>query len=335
MRFLIAGFGSIGRRHFRNLVSLGEKDIIFLRSKLGSLPDEEISAYPVFTDIESALAEEPHAVIISNPTSLHLDIAIPAAENGCHILMEKPLANSMEQVPELLNKIKESGSRVLMGFQFRFHPGLIYTWRVIKEGRLGRILSTRAHWGEYLPGWHPWEDYRDSYSAQAGLGGGVILTLCHPLDYLRWLIGEVDSLWAFAGRLGNLELEVEDTAEIGLRFANGAYGSVHLSYNQKPTTHTLEIVGTEGTLRWEHATGAVEIYLTTNEEWQRKSLSPGFERNDLFRAQMQHFIEVVKGDQNPVCTLEDGINALELALAAKKSADFGQLVHLSPNEITI
>ncbi len=101
MKFLIAGFGSIGRRHFRNLVSLGEDDILFLRSHLGNLPDEEIGDFPVYTDLKSALDQNPDAVIIANPSSLHLEVAIPAAERGCDILLEKPLANSMDRVPQL------------------------------------------------------------------------------------------------------------------------------------------------------------------------------------------------------------------------------------------
>ena len=83
MKFLIAGFGSIGRRHFRNLYALGERDFIFLRSKRGTLPDEEIAAFPVETDLDAALAHKPDVVIVSNPTALHLDVAIPAAQAGC------------------------------------------------------------------------------------------------------------------------------------------------------------------------------------------------------------------------------------------------------------
>jgi len=246
MKFLIAGFGSIGRRHFRNLISLGEHDGHFLRSHQSTLPDEEIRDFPVYTDIESAFAQKPDAVIVSNPSSLHLDVAIPAAENGCHILMEKPLSNKMENVDQFVMAVRENGSKMLMGFQFRYHPSLKQIREMIEEEAIGRVLSVRAHWGEYLPDWHPWEDYRSSYSAQERLGGGVILTLCHPLDYLRWLIGEVEALWGFSGKLGDLDLEVEDTAEIGIKFSNGAVGSLHLSYNQLPTTHRLEIVVTGG-----------------------------------------------------------------------------------------
>ncbi len=102
MKFLIAGLGSIGRRHFRNLIALGEKDIVLLRSHHATLSDDELISYPVETDLDEALRKyKPDAVIISNPTSLHLDVAIPAAETGCSILMEKPISNSLGRIDEL------------------------------------------------------------------------------------------------------------------------------------------------------------------------------------------------------------------------------------------
>src|SRR6185436_16780981 len=96
MKFLIAGLGSIGRRHFRNLIALGEKDIVLLRTRKATLPDDELAGYPVEADIHEALKKhKPNAVIVANPTSLHLNIAIPAAEAGCHILLEKPVSDSL------------------------------------------------------------------------------------------------------------------------------------------------------------------------------------------------------------------------------------------------
>ncbi|MEK6256144.1 MAG: Gfo/Idh/MocA family oxidoreductase, partial [Chloroflexota bacterium] len=177
----------------------------------------------------------------------------------------------------------------------------------------------RAHWGEYLPDWHPWEDYRQSYSARADMGGGVILTLCHPLDYLRWLLGDVDSLWASTARSGELEIDVEDTAEIGLHFANGVIGSVHLDYLQRPPRHDLKIIGSQGTLRWDNEDGSVNLYRPEAKNWETFPAPEGFERNNLFRDEMRHFIEVIRGDVQPLCSLEDGVAALELALAAMES----------------
>jgi len=337
MRFLIAGLGSIGRRHLNNLRALGESDIVLYRTGQSTLPDDELDGLTVETDLKAALAHHPDAAIIANPTSLHLPVAIQSARAGCHLLLEKPVSYSLEGLEPLCQAVDDRGVQVLVGFQFRYHPGLEVVSALLKKGTIGRVLSAGAHWGEYLPAWHPWEDYRQGYSARADLGGGAILTLSHPLDYLRWLLGEVESLWAFTARLSDLELDVEDTAEIGLRYENGILGGVHLDYNQQPPAHRLEITGTSGSLYWDNADGAVHVYSQSGMEgehrqdasWQTIPAPSGFERNHLFLAEMQNFIDVIRGTAQPRCTLEDGIQALRLALAAHQSAQIGQLVWLS------
>jgi len=340
MKFLIVGLGSIGRRHFRNLLALGESDLVLLRSHRSTLPADELAGFPVETDLETALEKHrPQAVVVANPTALHLAAALPAARAGCHILLEKPVSNSMEGLDALRQAAQASGSRVLVGFQFRYHPTLLKARELIAAGRVGRLLTAHAHWGEYLPNWHPWEDYRQGYAARADLGGGVIVTLTHPLDYLRFLLGEAAEVWSFNGHVSPLEVDVEDAAEIGLRFASGALGGVHINYFQRPLVHRLEIVGTAGTLRWDNSDGLLQFmrmpadFGTYNAappaaETELYPLPEGFERNDLFLAQTRHFIEVVGGAQ-PVCTLEDGIMALRLAQAAKESQASGRVVRLT------
>jgi predicted dehydrogenase len=328
MKFMIAGLGSIGRRHLRLLTALGQKDILLYRTHQSTLPEDDLAGFPVETDLQAALAQKPDGVIVSNPTALHLDVAIPAAEAGCHILLEKPVSHSLEGLDELSRIANKSGSQILVGFQFRYHPGLQRIAEILVNGEIGRPVSFRSHWGEYLPDWHPWEDYRKSYSARADLGGGVILTLTHPLDYLHWLLGPVAGLWSFAGQFSDLEVEVVDTAEIGLKFASGVVGSVHLNYTQRPPSHQLEIVCTGGTLRWDNAGQALEIYSVDSGTWFLHPLPAGFVRDDLFRAQMSHFLQVVQGLEAPVCTLQDGIAALKMALAAHQSAENGELVSL-------
>jgi len=322
MKFLIAGLGSIGRRHLRNLQALGEKDILLYRTHQATLPEDELNGYHVETDLARALQLGPEAVIIANPTALHLSVALPAAEAGCHLLIEKPVSHSLEGLDELKAALKRGGGKVLVGFQFRYHPGLQQIKQLLGRQAVGRPLSVRAPWGEHLPNWHPWEDFRRSYAARPELGGGVVLTLCHPLDYLHWLIGEAESLWAFTSRTG-LGLEVEDIAEIGLRFKDGTLGSVHLDYVQRPPQHTLEIIGTEGTITWDNASGSVHLTRPSlgepREEGQAFPVPAGFERNSMFLTEMAHFREVVKGECEPICPLEDGIYALKLALAALRS----------------
>jgi len=340
MKFLIAGLGSIGRRHFRNLLALGEKDIVLLRTRKATLPDDELAGYPVETDIHEALSKhKPDAVIVANPTALHMDIALPAAEAGCHILLEKPIADSLERIDELRNAAQKSGSKILVGFQFRYHPTINKARELIQTGMLGKVLTVHAHWGEYLPQWHPWEDYRQSYAARDDLGGGVIRTLTHPLDYLRYLIGEIDSLWSFNSHISTLELDVEDVAEIGLKFTNGAIGGVHLNYFQRPPVHRFEIVGTQGTLRWDNADGILHFQQLSTPfgsfsdtppapVTQTFTLPQGFERNQLFVSQTRHFIETARGETEPICNLEDGVMALRLALAAKESQQTNQSIKI-------
>jgi len=327
MKFLIVGFGSIGRRHFRNLLALGERAIVFLRSKRSTLPNDEIADFPVETDLHAALTHQPDAVIIANPTALHLDVAIPAAEQGCNLFIEKPISHSLARVDELQAALTRGGGKTFTAFQYRFHPGLEKIKILLADQVLGRPLSFRVHWGEYLPDWHPWEDYRQGYSARADLGGGVVLTLCHPLDYLRWLFGEVQSLWAFTSTNSGLELDVEDTAEIGLHFGNGLIGSVHLDYVQRPPGHRLEIIGTEGTIRWDNFDGAVEIFNAQESKWQRHPVPDDFERNVLFLSEMRHFLKVIRGEVEPLCDLEDGIWSQRLVQGVYDSARTGQLIN--------
>lgn len=262
MKYLIAGLGSVGRRHMRNLISLGETDIVLLRTRKATLPDDELEGFPVETDINEALKKnKPDAVIVSNPTALHLDVATPAAQAGCAILLEKPISDSMQRIDELSSAVKKYNAKVLVAFQFRFYPSLIKAKELIANGEIGRVISANVHFGEYLPAWHPWEDYRISYAARADMGGGVVATQCHSLDYLPWLVGEkVESVLGFTAKLSDLEIDVEDTAKIALRFANGALGSLHLDFNQQPPEHHFTIVGTKGTIKWNLADGALRIY---------------------------------------------------------------------------
>jgi predicted dehydrogenase len=329
MKFLIAGLGSIGRRHMRNLLALGEMDIILYRTRKTTLPEEELTPFPQETDLQFALKKyKPDAVIVANPTSFHLDIAIPAAEAGCDVLLEKPISHSVARLDELESIVKKSGSKVLVGFQFRFHPGLVCAKQVISNGEIGRIVSAHVHFGEYLPAWHPWEDYRKGYAARADMGGGVVLTQCHSLDYLPWLVGKVESVWGFAAKLSDLEVDVDDTAKIGLRFDGGALGSLHLDYNQQPPEHHFEIIGTKGTLKWDLSDGATRIYRVDKKVWEVYPLPAGWERNVMFMEQMKHFVSVVRGDVEPSCSLEDGVRVMKLIEAVYQSQEQRKLISL-------
>jgi predicted dehydrogenase len=162
---------------------------------------------------------------------------------------------------------------------------------------------------------------------------------------LRYLLGNVAALWSFSGHISPLEVDVEDVAEIGLKFSNGAVGGVHVNYVQRPPVHRLEIVGTAGTLRWDNAQGLLHLYRMSapfgsysnqpHAPTQETFFPPDdFERNQLFLAQTRHFIEIVRGQAEPVCTLADGVMALRLALAAHESQKTGRAVAIADSDHT-
>lgn len=318
--FLVIGLGSVGKRHLRNLAALGIENIHVLRRENKRPDEKDLPPFKIETDLRTALAKCPDAVIIASPTSLHLQQAMAAAEAGCHILMEKPIAHTMDGLNDLVKLISQKGIIFQTAFQFRFHPVLQEIKALLERGAIGKILSAHVHWGEYLPLWHPWEDYRQGYSARSDLGGGVVLTLCHPFDYLHWLIGEIISLSAMVDKLSDLEIDTEDTAAIIVRFGTGAIGSIYLDYNERPPQHTITIIGHRGKICWDNRDSAATIYPGDGQQFYRIEPPSGFERNDMFKAELKHFIECIQNKQQPICTLRDGMAALEMALAIKKSA---------------
>ena len=317
MKILIAGLGSIGRRHLKNLAALGVRQLAAVTRNRSVLPSDELPPFLSFEGMEAALEWRPDAVFVCNPTALHFETARLAARAGCHIFLEKPVSHTLEGLAELEYLVEKKGLIIQTGFQFRYHPVFKKIKKTIEQGLIGRAVSAHAHWGEYLPGWHPWEDYRGSYSAREDLGGGVVLTLCHPFDYLRWMLGEAEVISALGGHLSDFETDTEDTALVSLQFSTGAIGSVYLDYISNPPKHTLQIIGTKGRIEWDADYGSAKIYSTQPQGFE--TISPGqfFDRNEMFRAEAADFLDCIAQRKQPGCTLHDGIKALEIALAAK------------------
>lgn len=325
---LIAGYGSVGRRHFRNLQALGCRDFVFYRTGRGTVPADELAGWPVVATLDDAWLHRPRIAVIANPTAEHLNVALAAARAGCDLFIEKPLSDRLDGCDELLEEVAQRKLVAMIGCQFRFHPLLIRLRTALAAGELGTVIGARAEWGEYLPDWHPWEDHRQSYSARADLGGGVVLTLIHPLDYSYWLFGPVRGAQAATGRIAPLQTPAgEDWAEVTLEFESETIGQIHLDYWQRPAVHRLAVWGERGradlnfhagTLRWELA-DRTEVRRST-EATRFASLSEGFDRNVMFVDEMRHFLACVAERQEPAVPLDDGISVLKIALAAKESA---------------
>jgi predicted dehydrogenase len=326
---LIAGLGSIGRRHLASLRALGWPHIRLFRTGRSTQSDVELEGFPVDQDLSTALARRPIAVVVSNPTALHVPVALDAARAGAHLFIEKPLSNDLTGVAELEEIVAGSGLAALVGFQLRFNPGLRQIRAWLRAGSIGSVVSAQVHWGEYLPDMHPWEDYRVGYAARPDLGGGVLLTLCHPFDYLRWLIGEITDVSAVESRCDSLRLSVDTCVDVTVRFACGASGHLHLNFLERPPSHQLTVIGTEGTITWNHADSAARRYCASSRRWETLLAPDGFERERMFFDEMRHFLACLRGEEQPLCTLDDGRAALEVTLAARRAISRGRVSALA------
>ncbi len=318
---LVVGCGSIGRRHARNLLSLGAREIAVFdasperRNHLAC----ELGVDAV-ENLDQGWERKPDVVIIALPTSLHVPLAQDAARRGCHLFVEKPLSDRLDNVEDLLEMVSQQELVTLVGCNMRFHPGLVAIKRLLDEQAVGRIIAARVEVGHYLPDWHPQEDYRQGYSARKELGGGVILDAIHEIDYIRWLLGEVAVVTCLAGKCSRLEIDTEDTAAMLLRFENGAVGEIHLDYVQRAYRRTCQIIGEEGTIHWDYTEGQVRWYSAQTKEWRVFSNPTDWEPNQMFVEEMSHFLRCLGGEERPALDVFEAARVLRIALAAKTSA---------------
>ena len=323
LRLLVLGYGSIGRRHIANLRQLGVDEIVAVDPREDRRAEAEAQlGVSVARTLEDALDQAPDAALVCTPPAMHVEHALAAARAGCDLFIEKPLANAFDGLDALEREVTSGGLMCLVGCNFRFDAGLHHVKTLLDRGAVGKVVSARAQFGQYLPDWHPWEDYRNGYSASLAQGGGIVLDRIHEIDYMRWLLGDVDRVVALTGRLSGLEIDTEDTAEILLRFASGALGSIHLDYVRRTYDCSLEVVGTEGTVQWRYQDRLVRWYLADEGVW-RSLQWPDRDSNDVYVAEMAHFLRVLAREEAPALGLEEARRDLELALVAKQG-------HLQP-----
>jgi len=280
---LVIGGGSIGERHIGNLLTLGYTNIVVLRSRNLPFRTVDASKVTIVTDWESALALKPIAAFICTPTSLHISQAIMCAENGISILAEKPLSHNGEGIDELIAICKETGVYVQVGYMMRYHPHAEIIKKWIQDQTWGKLVSFSTHWGEHLPDWHPWEDYRESYAARKELGGGAALTLSHDLDLVLWMIeSTLVSHHLIQNFASGLEVNVDSAADFLLGFENGVTGHVHLNFFQKVPRREYRFEFTEASVCFDFFKHLIEVKTKGNVE---TITMENFERNDLFLRQ--------------------------------------------------
>lgn len=330
MNILVVGCGSIGQRHIRNLKTLhvGEVSGCDIDSARCHKVVSQLGVR-VFRDFAEALMKVlPDAVLVCTPTSLHIPDALSVARSGCHLFIEKPLSHSLEGVDELVDIVAQKNLVTLIGCNMRFHPSIAKIKNLLESGIIGKVVCVRIQAGQYLPDWHPWEDYRHGYSANRSMGGGIILDSIHEIDYITWFLGEVSHVSCFAGKLSSLEIDTEDTAEILLQFKSGTIGEVHLDYVQRIHSRSCQIIGEEGTILWDFNDKQVKVYSAKIKEWQISPEEPNYDTNEMYIEEIKHFLQCLMGKAKSAQDIYNGKRVLEIALAAKESAKSGCVVEI-------
>ena len=320
LRFLVVGCGSIGRRHINNLIDLNVGEILAFDIR-SDRRDEIESQFgiKVLDHLEHAWVHRPDVALIAVPTNLHVPIALQAAEHGCHLFIEKPLSDQMDGVDRLLDVVRKKRLVTLVGCNMRFHPGPARVKRLIDEGIIGRVIAARIQTGSYLPDWRPDEDYRQSYSASRTHGGGAILDCIHEIDLALWYFGPGEVVAAASLLAESIGLKVEGLMEILIRHHSGVLSSVHLNFVQRDYRRACQIIGTDGSLYWDFEDGKIRWYRPSG-EWQVFDQPAEWVANQMYLDEITYFLRRVWDGADTFSSVEDGLAALWVALAAKEQA---------------
>ncbi len=344
VRLAILGAGAMGRKHAEQIRAsascelVGFGDVDAGRRVLA----EEFNA-PFYQDVEALLAgERPDGAIIATPNALHLAGTEACARHGVHVLIEKPVADTLEAARRIVQTAKESNIRVLVGHHRRHNPLIRETRALLQAGAIGRLLAVSAMWTLYKPA----DYYTVSWRCVRPGGGPILINLIHEFDSLRFLCGEIRQVFAQTNSAAR-RLEVEDSVSITLSFESGALGSI------------LASDATPAPWSYEAATHENPMYFPMDENcyyFCGSQASLAFPRLELWRyadeaqkgwqhpmtrtrghaegphplaAQLEHFCRVIRGEEAPLVDAEDGARTLSVAMAALESAQRGQPVALA------
>lgn len=320
MRFLVVGVGSIGQRHLRNLRALGHDVLAFDEDPRRAEAIAAATGAGILASLSAGADAKLDGVLICTPPASHVPLARLVVPWGSHLFVEKPVAPSSCGVGELLADAAARGALVLVGANLRFFRPLQRVKTMVAEGRIGRPLSVRAQCGFYLPWWKPATDYRATYRAHAAEGGGILLDAIHEFDYLRWIFGDVHEVFCTASRLSTLALDVEDFAEVTLRFGSGVLAQLHLDYLQSSYRRDCEIIGERGVIVWDYITGHVTLFTEEHDRWIGFREPIDLDHNEMFVEEMRHFTRCIAGEEAPTIDGGEALAALRLVEAAKTSS---------------
>jgi predicted dehydrogenase len=318
LRIVVFGCGSIGSRHAKNIAQIGEHDLVLYdpdASRANQLSSE--TGAQVATTIDEALASSPDAALICTPPDTHVEATRRALESGANCFVEKPLATDYKQALEITELAEQNNLTLMVGFNLRFHPGLIKLQQLVTDGTLGRIMMIRAEYGQYLPDWRPNADYRTNYITGNNSGGGIIREESHEADYVQWLGGDIDDVYVAAGKLSDLDMTAEDSALMVMRLSSGALAEVHVDCVQQGYSRKCKVIGTNATAEWVYETG---ITLTGGPEAKdAETFDTSPDTNTMYLDEITHFLECCKGNATPPVDGRSALATMQVINAARRS----------------
>jgi predicted dehydrogenase len=319
-KVLIVGAGSIGLRHLRCFQTTGRASLSFcevnqaLRTKVA----EECKIERHFPDLESALADRYDAAVICTPANLHIPMAIRLAEAGIHLLLEKPLSTSLDNIDKLREILQKRKLKSAVAYVMRNNPILRAMRDAVASGRFGRPVELVSVSGQHFPTYRP--AYREIYYKDRATGGGAIQdALTHVLNASEWIVGPIERIAVDASHQVLEGTTVEDTVHVMTRHG-GVLGSYSLNQYQAPSEMTITVVCDGGTARFEGHLNRWRWMLKPGDPWHDEQFEP-IERDVFFINQANAFLDLLEDRAPPLCTLEEGLQTLRVNLAALASAD--------------
>lgn len=330
LKFLICGLGSMGKRRVRNLSFLRAGEIVGFDPREDRC-EEASSKYGIQTvgDFSEGLAEKPNALIISTPPDLHMPYMQAAAESGIHFFCEASVVD--DGLASLIQLCERKGVVAAPSSTLRFNPSIRRIKELVDGGRIGKPLVLTYHSGQYLPDWHPWEDYRSFYVAKRATGAGREI-VPFELSWLTWVLGDVTTVAAMKDKVTDLEIDIDDVYQVLMRFTSGVVGHLLVDVVARDAVRTFRLLGSDGTIEWKWADHKVHLFNAATKEWEvfdepEPSPEPGYIASEgMYIDEMRHFVAAVKGEEKYHYSLGDDKRVLDTLYAAERSSDSGQFV---------
>ncbi len=316
---LVLGCGSIGERHLRCFQKTGRAEVAGcdtredLRARIASTYGVEM-----FADYAAALAVRKwDAVVVCVPAHLHVRCALEAFQHGAAVFIEKPLAVAYEGIDELIAAAHASKRYNAVAYVYHLMPWVAVARDEVLRGRIGKPLHVTVTAGQHFPTFRP--AYREIYYTRHETGGGAIQdALTHLMNAVEWIIGPITRVYCDAAHQMLEGVTVEDTVSLAAR-----HGEVLVSYAmnqfQAPNENTILIHGENGSVRIEgHKQSWSILQRGASSEWIEHKTAP-LERDDIFIAQANAFLDGMAGHLTPLATIEEAAQTLRANMAALRS----------------